>query len=176
MLTLSTSRQCFAVENPTEYIPFLRYLVDSGPSPTVKFSAPQFAKIKGLDGKVRKSKYDSISPIFTRLLQPSETYEYLRWSTARSGKLRGRGERTAHALALANGQADSDLRVMQLAYEKREQELQEPRNKCESWIDLRGHKICSPTEFWPLMGAQQKKTAGALTIETSGCVRGAEQA
>lgn len=109
------------------------------------------------------------NPLFTRLLLPNETYALLDTGLARSRVTRERGEQELIRLALASGQADEVVEIMKGVWERREAEiaeLQTTKRSCESWIDVRGIKVCNVEQFWA--SAKDKVGSGPIKVIAKG--------
>ena len=152
-----------SIEQPAAYHKFLNGLVKL-PIGNFDLAAPEFAVVKGLNGKAVANKYHKISPLFTRLLKPKETQAFLEHAMNRGLIIRTKTERQALELAVVSGRADDDLHDMHSAWVAREAELADPRDDCESWIDVRGHKACTVQEFWSAVGSKQKRSDAPLQL------------
>ncbi|ORY74278.1 hypothetical protein BCR35DRAFT_306724 [Leucosporidium creatinivorum] len=163
--------ECVAAEKPSALHPFLSFLTANKVKPTITLSAPEFEVKTGLNGKKQKSKYTQHNPLFTRLLLPNETYTLLDTGLARSRATRERGEQELIRLALASGQADEVVEIMRGVWERREaeiEELQTTKRSCESWIDVRGIKVCNVEQFWAAVGAKAKVGSGPIKVIAKG--------
>jgi hypothetical protein len=139
------------------------------PGQNQEFSAPEFNIVKGLDGKSLPNKYRKISPLFTKLLKPKEVKAFLDYATSRGLRsLRHKTELKTLELAVVSGRANDDLHYMHSTWAMRENELADPRDDCQSWIDVRGHKACTVGEFWTLVGKSQRNKGDVLELEATG--------
>lgn len=164
------------MEKLSAFHPFISFLVANKFASPVELTDPAFATKTGLDGKKIKSRYAGHNPVFTRLLLPNETFTLLDTGLQRSRLARSRGEIELHRLALAAGHADEIVELMRGVWERREVEIAElleasgkPTGRaCESWIDVKGVKVCGVEKFWQTVGAKAKVMHGPIKIVAKG--------
>ncbi|SCZ93490.1 BZ3500_MvSof-1268-A1-R1_Chr6-3g08695 [Microbotryum saponariae] len=159
--------ECLGIEDPSAYYPFISWLTANRPETASLQDAKSNPEVEPPKLPPRSSEPNFL---FTRQLSPLESWRTLESNRFRGRFLNERGEKELFYMAIANGQADGLLEEMYKAWEKREKlvPVAEGGERCESWIDVQGHRACSVKQFWELVGAEQSKGDKPLKIRVAG--------
>lgn len=160
--------ETLALEDPTALFPFLHFLTThhsfarSAPPPLSEKSRQLLAQ----------PNVDSTRPTLLPGLQSNETFALLEFTLTRSLLLKGKGQRESLRLSLGARETSVVIEGMRLLeLEREEQTIPRPwingvqsMPRCESWLDVNGHVVCSEKEFWELVGTEQKDQAGPIVL------------